>query len=197
MSARESAPHRDGRPERLPTTKSAPRAVLDRPCPLCPHVFECPFARQPRDECLELWPLGRPSRRELMVTSDQEAEWKKTALRVPWIRDVVGTWEQGGTDKRRGVPPTTGACSASLLRSGLCLAATWSRAEPVHRSTSAPSAKDRFPLHVPSAGDPGTSVCAVPQSRFRILRLRRRESPQVCRPVCLPTRLWSCRVRTS
>lgn len=69
--------------------------VLTVPCPLCRYVFNCPFAGRPRDECLDLWPLGRPSARHLIAATPQQAAWREQALRVGWLREILEAWQSG------------------------------------------------------------------------------------------------------
>lgn len=70
--------------------------VLTIPCPLCRHVFECPFAQQPRDECLDLWPLGRPSRRELPNRDTPEVREKlRLVAGHPELQALLRAWEEG------------------------------------------------------------------------------------------------------
>jgi len=69
--------------------------AASNPCPFCNHLCECPYALQPRDECLELWPLGRPEHRRLHDADPRQAKWKRIALANPEVREVVEDWQSG------------------------------------------------------------------------------------------------------
>jgi len=49
----------------------------------------------PTDECLELWPLARPSQRELNANSPAEKESHRIALANSAVADMVGRWRDG------------------------------------------------------------------------------------------------------
>jgi len=69
---------------------------LTVPCPLCHHVFDCPFSQQPRDECLDLWPLGRPSSREIPNRNAPEVREKLALVAShPELQPLFEAWERG------------------------------------------------------------------------------------------------------
>lgn len=79
-----------------PSSSGSLTPVLTIPCPLCQHVFECPFARQPREECLDLWPLaslGRGRRRE---ADGLDPGMRQAANADGLLRAVLEAWEGGG-----------------------------------------------------------------------------------------------------
>lgn len=80
----------------MPRARSLPSPPLTVPCPLCRHAYECPFAQQPRDECLDMWPLGRPGRREILgADSDQVHEMLNLIANNEELTRLLCDWEQG------------------------------------------------------------------------------------------------------
>ncbi len=73
----------------------SPMQNLPSPCPLCRSMLECPFAESPRDECLDLWPLGRPAKREFLIPPGRREEFRHEIERTPWLRKLVENWERG------------------------------------------------------------------------------------------------------
>ena len=65
------------------------------PCPFCNHMFECPHSMQPRDACLEFWPLSAPEKRALRMEAPWHHDARRVALSRPEVRKVVERWEAG------------------------------------------------------------------------------------------------------
>ena len=65
------------------------------PCPLCSRVPKCPRAMEPEHDCLELWPLGQPSRRELYAVFEFQTENHQIALANPAVSGMASRWREG------------------------------------------------------------------------------------------------------
>lgn len=72
----------------------APRYFI-LPCPLCRHVYECPFVHSPREECIELWPLAKPERRRLKLYQVSKRDVEEALSKRAWLRRLVRRWERG------------------------------------------------------------------------------------------------------
>ena len=80
----------------MPPSRRRSSPPLTTPCPLCRHVHDCPFSQQPRDECLDMWPLGQPSKRTIQGLDMPAADEMLGLVSAnDELTDLLCAWERG------------------------------------------------------------------------------------------------------